>query len=127
VETMLRLAAQRKPLRVVDDQVVAPTYTVDLARKVSQLIETEAYGLYHITNHGSCSWFEFARAIFDLARVEANLTPTTSREYGAPAPRPAYSVMCNRRLESMGLDDVPEWRDGLRRYLDEPRPAIQFH
>jgi dTDP-4-dehydrorhamnose reductase len=120
VETMLRIAFQGKPLRVVDDQVVSPTYTADLARKVSQLIETEAYGLYHITNHGACSWFEFARTVFKLAGIDAHLTPTTAKEYRAPAPRPAYSVMCNRRLKLLGLDDMPEWQDGLKRYLAEP-------
>lgn len=117
VETMLRLAAAGKPLRVVSDQVVSPTYTSDLARKISQLIATEAYGLYHITSHGSCSWLDFARTIFELAGVEADLRPVTTEEFGAPARRPAYSVLRNQRLESLGLDDLPSWQDGLRRYL----------
>jgi len=118
-ETMLRLAAQAKPIRVVNDQVVTPTYTADLARKVSQLILTEAYGLYHITNGGSCTWFEFAQRIFELAGVSADLTPVTAEAFGAPARRPAYSVLRNLRLEKLGLDDLPLWEDGLRRYLAE--------
>jgi dTDP-4-dehydrorhamnose reductase len=126
VETMLRLAAQVEPVRVVNDQLVAPTYTADLARKVCQLIESEAYGLYHITNHGSCSWFEFARAVFKLAEIDADLTPTTSKEFGARAPRPAYSVMRNRHLQVLGLDDVPEWQDGLKRYLAARRQVLPF-
>jgi dTDP-4-dehydrorhamnose reductase len=117
VETMLRLARQRKPLRVIEDQVVTPTSTADLARKISQLIETEAYGLYHITNHGSCSWFEFARTIFELGGIEADLKPTTSELFNAPAQRPAYSVLRNLRLELLGLDDMPPWKDALKRYL----------
>lgn len=117
VDTMLRLAAAGKPVRVVSDQVVTPTYTADLARKVCQLIATEAYGLYHITNKGSCSWLEFACAIFELAGVKANLAPISSEAFGAPARRPAYSVLQNQRLKALGLDDLPAWRDGLQRYL----------
>lgn len=124
VETMLRLAAQGKPVRVVSDQVVTPTYTADVARKVTQLIETEAYGLYHVTAQGSCSWFEFARTIFELANVRADLVPTTSEAFGAPARRPRYSVLRNQRLESLGLDDLPDWQDGLRRYLAERRQVL---
>ena len=99
---MLRLAAQGKPLRVVNDQVVTPTSTSDLASKISQLIQTEAYGLYHITNQGSCSWFEFARAIFEIEGIEPDLKPTTSEAFNAPARRPAYSVLLNQRLKSLG-------------------------
>jgi dTDP-4-dehydrorhamnose reductase len=124
VETMLRLAAQGKPIRVVNDQVVTPTYTADLARTVSQLIRTEAYGLYHVTSGGSCTWFEFARKIFELAGVNADLNPVTAQAFGAPARRPAYSVLRNQRLEVLGLDDLPVWEDGLRRYLAERESAF---
>jgi dTDP-4-dehydrorhamnose reductase len=125
VETMLRLASEGKPLRVVDDQVVSPTSTADLARKISQLIQTEAYGLYHITNHGSCSWFEFARAIFDWAEIQPDLSLTTSADFQARAPRPGYSVLRNLRLESLRLDDMPTWEDALTRYLAARRPSPQ--
>jgi dTDP-4-dehydrorhamnose reductase len=117
VETMLRLAAAGKPLRVVSDQVATPTYTADLAHKVCQLISTETYGLYHITNEGSCSWFEFARVILELAEVKADLVPVSSEAFRAPARRPAYSVLRNQRLKALGLDDLPAWEDGLQRYL----------
>jgi dTDP-4-dehydrorhamnose reductase len=117
VDNMLRLAAQGKPLRVVNDQVVTPTSTSDLASKISQLIQTEAYGLYHITNQGSCSWFEFARAIFEIEGIEPDLKPTTSEAFNAPARRPAYSVLLNQRLKFLGLDDMPAWKDAVRRYL----------
>ncbi|HEV3278632.1 MAG TPA: dTDP-4-dehydrorhamnose reductase [Terriglobia bacterium] len=121
VETMLRAAAQGKTLRVVSDQVVTPTSTAELARKVTELIGTGAYGLYHITAHGSCSWFEFARAIFELEGVRADLLPTTSEAFGAPARRPLYSVLRNRRLEALGFDNLAPWHDGLERYLAERR------
>lgn len=117
VETMLRAAAQGKHLRVVSDQIVTPTATADLARKVIELIHTESYGLYHITAQGSCSWHEFARTIFEFSNIRADLEPVTAEAFGAAAPRPRYSVLRNRRLELLGLDDLPPWQDGLRRYL----------
>ncbi len=119
VETMLRAAAQGKSLRVVSDQVVTPTPTADLARKVLELVQTDAYGLYHITAQGSCSWYEFARTIFEFVGVQADLNPVTAEAFGAPARRPRYSVLRNRHLELLGLDDLPPWEDGLQRYLAE--------
>ena len=119
VETILRKAAEGKPLRVVSDQVITPTYTVDLARKVAELIRSDGYGLYHISNNGSCSWFEFARRALELSGVKADLSPTTSKAYGAPTRRAPYSVLRNYRLECLGLDDLPVWEDALVRYLAE--------
>lgn len=119
VETMLRAAAQGKHLRVVSDQVVTPTATAELARKVIELMRTEAYGLYHITARGACSWYEFAQTIFEFSNIRADLEPVTAEAFGAPARRPRYSVLCNRKLEMLGLDDLPPWQDGLRGYLAE--------
>jgi len=117
VGLMLRLAHEGKAIRVVADQILTPTSTADLAAAVAKLIRTERYGLYHITNTGSCSWYEFAAKIFDLSGVEANLSPTTSAEYGARAARPAYSVLAHRALLAAGLEDLPPWEDALSRYL----------
>lgn len=119
VETMLRLGAAGKPIRVVADQVCTPTATADLATKIVQLIGTAAFGLYHITSAGACSWFEFAHAIMQLSGVQAEVSPTTSAEFGAAARRPAYSVLRHDRLATLGLDDLPPWRDALARYLRE--------
>jgi len=127
VESMLRRGAEGRPMRVVNDQVLTPTYTVDLARKIAELIHTEAYGLYHITSNGSCTWFDFAERIFQLAGVQADLSPTTTEAFGAPARRPRYSVLRNARLEQMGLDDMPVWEDALRRYLYERVQALGKH
>jgi dTDP-4-dehydrorhamnose reductase len=124
VETMLRLARQGKPIRVVSNQVATPTYTADLARVISQLIRTEAYGLYHITSGGSCTWFEFARKIFEFAGVSADLKPVSAEAFGAPARRPAYSVLQNGRLQALGSDDLPEWENGLRRFLAKRQNAF---
>jgi dTDP-4-dehydrorhamnose reductase len=115
VETMLRVAGQGKPLRVVGDQVCTPSYTVDVANAVAKLIQTGRYGLYHATNAGSCSWFEFARTIFEQAGVQANLTAITSQEYGAAARRPAYSVLAS----SSGVAPLRDWREALAAYLEE--------
>jgi dTDP-4-dehydrorhamnose reductase len=117
VETMLRLAREGREIRVVGDQVLTPTSAKDLARKVRQLAETGQYGLYHITNSGECSWYQFARAIFELAGLQPRLSETTSAAYGARAGRPAYSVLDNAKLRSLGLDDLHDWRDALKAYL----------
>lgn len=117
VETMLRLAREGREIRVVGDQVLTPTSAKELAKKVRQLVETERYGLYHITNSGECSWYRFASAIFELARLQARLSETTSAAYGARATRPAYSVLDNANLRSLGLDDLCHWRDALKEYL----------
>lgn len=119
VETMLRLGGQGKPLRVVDDQVCTPSYTVDVAAASAALIGTGRFGLYHVTNAGSCSWHDFARAIFELAGVAANLSPITSQEYGAAARRPSYSVLANSARETLGLRPLRPWREALQAYLAE--------
>lgn len=119
VQTMLRMARAGTPLRVVNDQECTPTSTKDLAQKVSWLIAREIGGLVHVTNAGSCTWYEFAKAIFKLSGVPADLSPTTSNEYVTPATRPPYSVLANQRLASVGQDDLRPWQDALARYLRE--------
>lgn len=118
VETMLRLARQGRPIRVVADQVLAPTYTADLAQVVVQLLAVDPPGgLYHLTNAGACSWFEFARRIFDLCGLRADMAPTTSEAFGAPARRPPNSVLLNTRLAALGLPPLRPWVEALRHYL----------
>jgi dTDP-4-dehydrorhamnose reductase len=119
VETMLRVAGQGKPLRVVADQFCTPTYTVDLAMATASLAATGRYGLYHLTNSGSCSWYELAQAIFERAGVKAELTPISSREFGAAARRPAYSVLSTAAYQALGLPPLRPWREALSAYLDE--------
>jgi dTDP-4-dehydrorhamnose reductase len=119
VELMLRLAREGKPIRVVNDQVCTPTSTVDLAEATIALIETGRFGLYHLTNSDACSWHEYAQAIFELAGIQANLTGVTSQEFGAPAPRPKYSVMANAAYESLGFKPFRPWRDALIDYSRE--------
>lgn len=117
VETMLSKAFAGDKIRVVADQVLTPTYTVDLADQTAVLLDSGRTGLFHITNEGSCSWFEFAAAIFALAGVKADLSATTSDLYNAPAHRPKYSVLENARLKQFGLNRMRPWSDALAAYL----------
>ena len=117
VETMIRLAKEGRPIRVVDDQVLTPTYTHDLAQKIKELSDTEAYGLYHITNAGHCSWHEFAARIFALLGLNPDFEPTTTAAFGAKARRPAYSVLAHRNLQAIGIDILRPWTEALEAYL----------
>jgi dTDP-4-dehydrorhamnose reductase len=119
VETMLRVASQGKPLRVVDDQICTPSYTVDVAETTLALLKADRTGLYHVTNSGSCTWHEFARTIFELSGAYANLTPIPSREYPTPARRPAYSVLDHAGLRAVGIPSPRPWREALAAYLRE--------
>ncbi|MBI4466876.1 MAG: dTDP-4-dehydrorhamnose reductase [Acidobacteria bacterium] len=123
VERMLRLAQEGKPLRVVNDQVLAPTSTRDLAEKLAPLIRTDRYGLYHMTNTGECSWYEFAREAFGLAGLSADLRPVSSAEFGARARRPPYSVLDNAAYRAAGFPDFRPWQDALADYLKQRQQA----
>ena len=120
VETMLRLGKGGNPVRVVADQVVTPTATADLAAAVAALIERDGhvpYGLYHVTSGGQCSWYEFARAIFERCGMEVDLTPITTAESGAKATRPAFSVLDHQRWIRAGLQELRPWHEALDDYL----------
>jgi dTDP-4-dehydrorhamnose reductase len=119
VELMLRLAREGRDIKVVDDQVGSPTYTVDLAGKLAQLIKTQHYGLYHITNAGACTWYQFARKIWELSGLSPKAEPTTTEAFGAVATRPAYSVLDNAALRAAGLQEMRPWEEALAAYLEE--------
>ena len=119
VRTMLRLAETHDTLTVVNDQFGSPTYTYDLARLLVDMVQTEKYGIYHATNEGFCSWYEFAKAIFEKAGKNVTVKPVTTAEYGAKAFRPANSRMSKEKLTQMGFERLPAWEDALERYLKE--------
>ena len=124
VETMLRLAAKGQALRVVSDQVLTPSYTLDIAPKVWRILARGAPGLYHLSSAGQTSFYDFAREIFRLSGLAPTLTPVTAAEYGARTRWPPYSVMAHTRLAALGEDDVRPWQQGLAAYLQERvRPA----
>jgi dTDP-4-dehydrorhamnose reductase len=119
VETMLRLAGQRKPLRVVHDQRCTPSYAADVAEAVAALIRSGATGLYHVTSGGSCTWYEFAAEMFRQSGVRADLTPISSEQFGAAARRPHFSVLSNAKLASAGVPAPRQWKEALAAYLVE--------
>lgn len=117
IKTMLTLAETKKEISVVDDQVGSPTYTVDLAVLLVDLIETEKYGRYHITNEGFCNWFAFAKEIFRQAGIEIQVNPVSSEQFPAKAKRPHNSRMSKLKLDEKGFRRLPTWEDALQRYL----------
>jgi len=117
-DTILKLAASRPALDVVNDQRGCPTYSVDLARAIIQLCRKDASGIVHFTNAGQCSWFEFAREIVKSAGLATEVRPVSTQQMARPAPRPAYSVLSARSLQPYGIA-IPTWQDALRRYLQE--------
>ncbi len=119
VELMLRLASEGKDIRVVDDQRMTPTYTVDLAQQIAVVIEAEHYGLYHATSQGDCTWYEFAAEIFRQSGLSPNLGQAKTGDFGEKATRPAYSVLENKALQEMGMDKMRSWQEALGAYLEE--------
>jgi dTDP-4-dehydrorhamnose reductase len=115
-DTILKLARTQPELRVVDDQIGCPTYTFDLAGAIAGLARKQASGIVHVTNGGSCSWFEFARAILAATSPQTTIIPVPTAEFPRPAKRPAYSVLSGRSLQQLGIR-LPDWRDALARYL----------
>ncbi|MGA7696223.1 MAG: dTDP-4-dehydrorhamnose reductase [Candidatus Sulfotelmatobacter sp.] len=121
-DTILKLAASRPALDVVDDQRGCPTYAVDLARAIVQLCRKNANGIVHVTDAGDCTWFEFAREIVRSAGLATTVRPVSSQQMARPAPRPTYSVLSPTRLQALGIE-MPSWRDALRRYLEQRQLA----
>jgi len=117
VKTMLKLAQERDELMVVHDQVGCPTYTVDLANCILELVQTEKYGIYHVSNSGYCSWYEFAKAIFEEAGIEIKVNPCTTKDFPRPAPRPAYSVFDHMSLRLNGFPRLRLWNRALKDFL----------
>jgi dTDP-4-dehydrorhamnose reductase len=117
IQLMLKLAKERGEVRVVDSEFVTPTSTPELARQMVVLSRCGAYGLYHATAEGGCSWFEFAREIFALTNTQVSLKVAGPNEFPAKVPRPKYSVLENRGLKLLGLNTFRAWQDGLRDYL----------
>lgn len=118
IKTMLNLGATHDKLTVVSDQVGSPTYTYDLAKLLVDMIETDKYGIYHATNEGLCSWYEFAVEIFKQAGMKVEVIPVSSDEYPAKAKRPANSRMSKEKLTEQGFERLPRWEDALTRYLE---------
>ena len=119
IKTMLRLGKALGAVSVVNDQIGSPTYTYDLAKLCVQMIQTNKYGIYHATNEGLCSWYEFACEIFKQAGMNVEVTPVDSTIIPAKAKRPNNSRMSKTMLDKNGFDRLPTWQDALSRYLKE--------
>lgn len=124
IKTMLRLGKERGAVGVVSDQMGSPTYTYDLAKLVLDMFQTDKYGVYHVTNDGICSWYEFACEIFKQAGMDVKVTPSTTAEYPAKAARPLNSRMSKDKLVNAGFQMLPSWQDALRRYLERLEDRI---
>lgn len=119
VKTMLKLGKEKKKLNVVSDQIGSPTYTYDLAKLIVDIIATEKYGIYHATNEGYCSWYEFACEIFRISDIDILVNSIKTEEYPTKAKRPKNSQLSKESLDLEGLTRLPEWKDALKRYLNE--------
>lgn len=121
-DTILKIAATRPHLDIVNDQRGTPTYSVDLARAIIQLCHNNATGIVHVTNRGECTWYDLAAEVVGASGLPAVLHPTTTDKFPRPAPRPKYSVLSPRSLDSYGIT-MPGWKDAVGRYLAERRSA----
>ena len=117
IETMLRLSKANNQLSIVNDQIGSPTYTKDLSRLLVDMLETSKYGLYHATNEGYCSWYEFANTIFKLANINIDIKAINSNEYASRAKSPLNSKLSKDKLIEYGFKPLPHWEDALKDYL----------
>ena len=118
VKTMLKLGKERDNVSVVSDQIGSPTYTFDVARLLVDMLETEKYGTYHGTNEGYCSWYDFACAIFNYAKMDVEVIPVDSSKFPVKATRPKNSRLSKTELDRNGFTRLPQWVDALHRYMD---------
>ena len=120
VKTMINLSKKNKELKVVNDQIGSPTYAKDLAKAIKEIVEkkSEKYGIYHVTNKGQVSWYEFAKKIFDIKKIEIKVNPCASEEYPRPAPRPHYSVLSDKKWIESGFTPMRNYEEALKEYLD---------
>jgi len=119
VETMIKLAKEEREIKVKNDEFTSPTYTGELAEQIKELIKINHYGIYHITNHGECSWYEFAKKIFEILNLKVNCQAVSSSQFQTIAKRPSYSVLENKKLKELGIDRMSHWEEALKKYLKE--------
>jgi len=122
VKTMLKAGRERNSVRVVDDQEGSPTYSRDLALKILEIIEGGSYGIYHLSNSGSCTWNEFTKVIFEIAGINTPVLPVSTADLGRPAPRPRYSVMRGLALEIQGIEPMRHYREAVEEFIRRDLP-----
>lgn len=121
VELMIRLGKEKGAVKVVNDQVLTPTATLNIAENLNELLKTDAFGLYHMTSQGQCSWYEFAGEIFKMTKMKVKCEPVDSDHFPTRAKRPKYSVLDNESLRKINLDLMKDWRENLKLYLKEKK------
>lgn len=119
IKTMLRIGKENNEINVVNDQIGSPTYTSDLAKLLCDMVNTEKYGVYHATNEGYCSWADFAEEIFKQVGYNTKVNKITTAQYPSKATRPFNSRMSHKSLDEGGFSRLPNWKDALKRYLQE--------
>jgi dTDP-4-dehydrorhamnose reductase len=119
VELMVRLGKEKGEVSVVDDQILTPTYTKNIAENLQELLKTDYYGLYHLTSEGQCSWWEFANEIFKLLKLKVKNNPVDSKFFKTRAKRPKFSVLEKYHLNKINLNLMRDWKENLRLYLIE--------
>lgn len=117
ITTMIRLAKEKPEVKVVQDEILTPTPTTAIATSAATILERGTPGLYHLTCEGECSWYEFARVIFDELRLTTPLLPTTVKDFPSPVKRPFYSVLENAAMKANGIPPMPHWKDALTGFL----------
>jgi len=117
ITTMLKLAKEKPEVRVVDDEILTPTPTYRIAMNTAALLKKDAFGLYHMSSEGQCSWYEFAQVIWDIFGLKTPLLPTSVKEFNAPVKRPFYSVLENKRLNSINCNHMIDWKSDLINFL----------
>ncbi len=123
VETMIKKAQNKEEIKVVDDMIMSPTYTRDAADMIKSILAKKLpFGIYHVSNSGQCSWYEFAGAVFDITGVDASISPTKTAAIKSKARRPMFSPLASTRLKRYGLE-MESWKEALRDYLMEKRYA----
>jgi dTDP-4-dehydrorhamnose reductase len=123
VDAMLRLSKGQKEIKVIGDEILTPTYTLDLANQVKELIGTDSYGIFHVTNEGYCSWYEFAEEIFKFLDIKVDLKKIKQDDFPSAVKRPRYSVLENKRIKSLGIDKMRDWKEALHSYLTERKKS----
>ena len=116
---MIRLAGEKSEVRVVNDEILTPTPTYSIALNTKELLSDNNFGLYHMTCEGECSWYEFAKVIFDTLKLATPLYPSSVDEFPSPVKRPFYSVLENSNLKKINKNKVPFWKDSLIDFLIE--------
>ena len=124
ITTMIKLAKENPEVRVVNDEILTPTPTLHIAKNTAALIKTDAFGLYHMSCEGQCSWYDFAKVIWETLQLETPLFPASVKDFPVVVKRPFYSVLENRNLDQLRINQMPEWREALKEFLVKANQSL---